>query len=557
MKKLLLSILVVLALAAGCTCQGVTEESPREIRNDAADSGGVIGPPVIELFAPRPSSIIPGEYSVLMWSVSGATSVSIDQGVGDVGSTGRAAVFPKTTTLYTLTASNTHGTDTARTRVIVIVGQEIPEDKPVIVNFIASPATISPGQPVVLNWNVSNASTVTPSWKTGTVPLVGHEIVFPPVSAHYTITATNQAGSTQATVDVTVSQAPPAVPPAGPPDVGLPTISYFKADPVNINAGQSTVLSWNVLNATEVTPSWKKGTVPTKGHEAVSPVANVQYILTATNPAGSTQATVNVIVTPAQPPAELPVINSFKANLENIVAGQEIILSWDVSNATTVTPSWKEGTVPVKGHEVLTPWVTSEYTLTATNQAGSTQAKVKVMVTQWSPQKTVDIPLVSSESGTVTSNGFSLLDSFFMAGDTFENVSYQAFLSFDISGIPAGAKIKDVVIDFSDYHQLEGNPFNSLGCIRGYPQEYGMPDAGDFFVGVPLGAIIKYCSVGDMAAQSDLDVLNALQTKVGSPRLKIRLQFQTKTDANGNTDMVSWSKWHHPKMTVTYILPVL
>jgi len=102
------------------------------------DFGGVVdqtlnpapsGAPVISSFTGAPSSISLGQSVTLSWNVSGATSLTIDNGVGSVtGLTSKMAV-PAVTTKYTLTASNTSGTVTASTTVTV--------------NTTATPSTIS------------------------------------------------------------------------------------------------------------------------------------------------------------------------------------------------------------------------------------------------------------------------------------------------------------------------------------------------------------------------------------------------------------------------------
>jgi len=62
--------------------------------------------PVINSFTVSPFSIETGASSILRWSVSNATSVTIDNGVGSVSSSGSCAINPVTTTVYTLLASN-------------------------------------------------------------------------------------------------------------------------------------------------------------------------------------------------------------------------------------------------------------------------------------------------------------------------------------------------------------------------------------------------------------------------------------------------------------------
>lgn len=62
----------------------------------------------ISSFTASPLTVKPGQACTLSWAVSGATSLSIDQGVGQV-SGGSVAVTPPSTTTYTLSATNSQG----------------------------------------------------------------------------------------------------------------------------------------------------------------------------------------------------------------------------------------------------------------------------------------------------------------------------------------------------------------------------------------------------------------------------------------------------------------
>ena len=76
--------------------------------------------PIINSFSPSPSTITVGDSSTLSWTVTDATSVTIDHGVGSVASsTGTYSVSPAATTVYTLTATNATGSVTATTTVTV------------------------------------------------------------------------------------------------------------------------------------------------------------------------------------------------------------------------------------------------------------------------------------------------------------------------------------------------------------------------------------------------------------------------------------------------------
>ena len=91
--------MIVLVLVAGC---GPTPTAP-----------------IINSFLANPLTITVGESSTLSWSVTDATTVTIDNGVGTVALISTATVTPTTTTTYTLTATNTAGSVTATKTVTV------------------------------------------------------------------------------------------------------------------------------------------------------------------------------------------------------------------------------------------------------------------------------------------------------------------------------------------------------------------------------------------------------------------------------------------------------
>jgi hypothetical protein len=77
-------------------------------------------PPVVTSFTATPASIMEGGTSTLAWTVTGATTITIDQGIGAVAATGTTDVTPGATTTYTLTATNADGTTTATAQVAIL-----------------------------------------------------------------------------------------------------------------------------------------------------------------------------------------------------------------------------------------------------------------------------------------------------------------------------------------------------------------------------------------------------------------------------------------------------
>jgi hypothetical protein len=159
----------------------------------------------------------------------------------------------------------------------------------------------------------------------------------------------------------------------------------------------------------------------------------------------------------------------------------------------------------------------------------------------------INAPVVASESGSVRSDGSVLAPK--NVGDTESNVSSQGFLSFDISGIPSGATITEVKVDFSDYDTL-GSPFG-LGCLRMYQQNYGSLDGGDYVGGSPLGTLSRWCNTGEVSAVAvDDDLKAVIQALVGGSRVRFRVQFnEMNTDNNGLGDMV---RFGNIKLIITY-----
>ncbi len=89
--------------------------------NDGENGNGD-GSPTIVSFAPSPGEVNLGESATLSWSVNGATSITIDNGIGDVTNDedAQVTVTPTQTTTYTLSATNDQGQeDQEQTRITV------------------------------------------------------------------------------------------------------------------------------------------------------------------------------------------------------------------------------------------------------------------------------------------------------------------------------------------------------------------------------------------------------------------------------------------------------
>lgn len=172
---------------------------------------------------------------------------------------------------------------------------------------------------------------------------------------------------------------------------------------------------------------------------------------------------------------------------------------------------------------------------------------VKVMVVSTT---SVTLAPAVSESGSVRSDG--LISSDINIGNSVDNFAVQAFISYDISSIPSNAIITQVQDNFKT-NTITGDPFGHLGVLNGYKMDYKLPlVAGDYVAGFPNGNVIDWGSesiLGVIETQTALKA--ALQSKVGSARFKLRLQF-AGTNHDGIADFVTFTK---PSLIITYTTP--
>ena len=100
--------------------------------------------PTVAQFTAEPTSIQRGQTSTLRWEVTGnVTSVSINQGIGTVQSTGSNRVSPSDSTTYTLTATGPGGSNTASATVNVSAPPPPPPPPPPPVQVVPLPTRIA------------------------------------------------------------------------------------------------------------------------------------------------------------------------------------------------------------------------------------------------------------------------------------------------------------------------------------------------------------------------------------------------------------------------------
>jgi hypothetical protein len=358
-----------------------------------AQHEGIPVRPVIRAFTASPGTILPGGTSSLSWSVTGATSLFIGSGVGDVTGTTSRSVTPAVTTTYVLTATNAGGSSTAS----VTVTLSTPPSPPAGLTYSANPAVYTVGTAIPSNIPSSTGGAITSYTVSPTLPLglsigastgiVSGTPTAATARAVYTVTGTNSAGSTTAALTLTVTTA--LQPPAGLTYSANPAV-YTVGTAITPNLPSSTggaIASYAVSPALPSGLSLDTSTGIVAGTPTAA-AAQAVYTVTGTNGSGSTTApltlTVNVV---SGPPAGL----RYATNPASYATGTAIAPNAPSSTGGTiaayaVTPTLPAGLSlhPTTGVISGTPTAAAAqavYTITGTNPQGSTSANLTLTVT--------------------------------------------------------------------------------------------------------------------------------------------------------------------------------
>lgn len=252
-------------------------------------------------FSASPTTIQPGEEVELSWYHNYDTT-TIDQGIDSVSSSGTLIVTPDETTTYTLQVNDPlHGTGSRSVTITV-------EAEPTA-TLSASPDTITEGESTTLSWTSLRADTVTIDNGIGEVQKNDSVTVTPTQTTTYTITAANTYGSVEENIVVTVYAVP---------------VVNFQVEPDIISPGESSTLTWNVNNATDISIDNSLGTVTANDSTIVTPAQTTTYTLTATGLGGTVQQSVTVEVSPISltivTPADSAVIDRYKIMVQGTIS---------------------------------------------------------------------------------------------------------------------------------------------------------------------------------------------------------------------------------------------
>jgi hypothetical protein len=258
--------------------------------------------PRCDAFTASPTTIVRGASAVLNWATTNATSVSIDNGVGQVAVDGTFSVAPLATTLYTLTASDAK--NQRHTCTVTVTVEDIANPLPRCDAFTVAPTALPVGGGNVnLNWSTTNATGVSISPNPGAVAVDGAATVAITSTTNFVLTATNATNTTSCQVTATVETGG-----GGGGGSNSPRCELSVSDS-KIELGDSVKLTWDSSRATSLLiedKSAKHTVVTTDGLSSsakdrlmdgtitVSPKKDTTYVLTVKKGSKTRTCTVKV-----------------------------------------------------------------------------------------------------------------------------------------------------------------------------------------------------------------------------------------------------------------------
>ncbi len=162
--------------------------------------------PVINVFNVTPAEIEKGGTVALTWDVSNADDVKLTAPVQEtLPKSGVKTVNVEQSTNFTLVATNKVGGSVEKS-----VTVNLKNSPPVIQSFTSDPQVVVAGQPgkVTLSWTVAGATTVSIEGVPGASGATGSAQIDPPTANKpYKLVATNEAGTVEQAITISVSSA--------------------------------------------------------------------------------------------------------------------------------------------------------------------------------------------------------------------------------------------------------------------------------------------------------------------------------------------------------------
>ncbi len=355
------------------------------------------------------------------------------------------------------------------------------------------------------------------------------------------------------------SEAPPSVP--APPTPGgnqPPVISSLTAAKMQIYPNGNTEIQCVAMDADgdRIDFKWActggsfTGAGPTVTWKAPEFYGTFDISVTVEDgKGGSAQASLTMSVGANQ----APLISSLVANPSNILYANSTTITCIASDpdGDVVRYSWSasEGSISGVGEKVT--WVAPNKggnfnitVLVSDGKGGETTGNV--MITVSAVTKTVTIPVIAQETGTVSKGDKDTSRT--MAGDDADNIGYRAFWSFNIQNL-WGTEIQNANLKFTT-RNVANDPFSQTVGLKGLrlqEAKYGdtLPDFNH------IGTKLDHARAVSTKAPTMIDVtpeINRLVQATAS-RFQVEALFMLSTNGNG---VAEWIEWSDVVLEVTY-----
>ena len=327
--------------------------------------------------------------TVTSWSISPTLPTGLSLSSSNGAISGTPTVISSTTS-YTVTASNSAGSDTATVSITVS------EPLPVIV-YSPNSFTLSVGtamqsvSPTLYGTGTVDSYSISPSLPSGlsigsTTGTISGTPTAVSSSTTYTITATNTAGSDTATITIVVNDVAPSTITYSPNSFTLTKGTAMTTTTPSTTGG--TVTTWSI------SPSLPAGLSLAASDGAISgtPTAvssSATYTITGTNTGGSATTTITIVVNDVAPiigysSSSITLTKGTAMTTLNPTSTGGTVVSWSVSPSLPAGLSISSTTGAISGTPTS---VTSSatYTITATNTGGTDTASLTIVVNDVSP----------------------------------------------------------------------------------------------------------------------------------------------------------------------------
>jgi uncharacterized protein YkwD len=404
------------------------------------DTGTPPGPnpnpaPAISSFISSPPSITAGQTATLSWSVSGATTISIDNGVGDVSTLISKAVSPAQTTTYRLTATNSAGSASA-TATVTVTAVPAVDAQPPTVPALNSAVARSQAQ-VDLAWSASTDNIGVAGYQivrngSPLATVSGASLAYSDSTAAanttyaYAVRAFDAAGNYSGasnSMQVTTPAPPVSSTCPGAAQDAFTGCYYNNTDlsgaPALVRTDSQINFDWTFTSPDKSVPGpaysirWQGSFQFDQGTYTFTAMASdgirlyidgalvldrwrdqpvYFYTVRPTLSQGRHLISMEYYERTGTPSAHLtwqnsspvtvvvPVISTFTATPPTITAGQSTTLAWAISGASTVSIDNNVGDVSTVTSRAVSPAQTTTYKLTAANSGGAATALVTVTV---------------------------------------------------------------------------------------------------------------------------------------------------------------------------------